>query len=387
MTTSALVPLLRDMAADPRIVDALVDAARAAAPEVARLPAAENRRHIADLLGVGLAAFERSTDPGSQDFASATRLGADRAAQGVPLGALLRGVQACRTLVFEIAIERGRAAGITYEVLLAGALELDRYVNALERHVIDGYHAAETELARTRRDAGTDLLRRLLLGRSTETPVDELARFGLNPAARYHCVVGAATDADLARRVEHRWSGCGGLFGTVEGRVAALMPRPPAADTVDAGLLVVVAPAAPLVRIGPVYRLCVEAWRAGHGFGRRGLYTVADLAGEVALAGQARLAELLSDALLGGLRPADEFHRELASTALAYLDHGQRLDQTAAALHVHPNTVRYRLRRLQDLTGMPSIPAENGTRLTVLQTLRWWWALHTWLDAPPRPGA
>ena len=73
MTTSALVPLLREMAADPRIVDALVDAARAAAPEVARLPAAENRRHIADLLGVGLAAFERSTDPGAQDFAGATR--------------------------------------------------------------------------------------------------------------------------------------------------------------------------------------------------------------------------------------------------------------------------------------------------------------------------
>jgi len=374
--TTALVPLLREMAADPHIVDALVDAARAAAPEVARLPATENRRHIADLLGVGLAAFERSTGPGTNDFAAATRLGADRAAQGVSLGALLRGVQACRTLVFEIAIERGRAAGITHEVLLEGALELDRYVNALERHVIDGYHAAEAELARSHRDAGTNLLRRLLLGPSAEVPVDELARFGLTPSARYHCVVGGA---DPARRPEPRWPGCGGLFGVIEGRLAGLVPRPPAADTVDPAVLVVLAPAVPLVRIGPTYRLCVAAWQAAQGFGRRGLHSVTDLAGETALAGRAGLAELLSDALLGRLRPADEFHRELASTALAYLDHGQRLDRTAAALHVHPNTVRYRLRRLQELTGLPP---DDGSQLTVLQTLRWWWALHTWLDAP-----
>ncbi|WP_344936460.1 helix-turn-helix domain-containing protein [Actinoplanes nipponensis] len=33
------------------------------------------------------------------------------------------------------------------------------------------------------------------------------------------------------------------------------------------------------------------------------------------------------------------------STAMAYLDHGQRLDHTAAALHVHPNTVRTGCRR------------------------------------------
>jgi hypothetical protein len=268
-------------------------------------------------------------------------------------------------------------------VLLEGALELNRYVSVLERHVVDGYHAAERELVRTRRDARTGLLRRLLLGPPpADVPVDELARCGLDPAGRYHCLVCDVTDPESARRLEQRWSGCGGLFGTVEGRLAGLMPRPPAAGTVDATVLVVFAPAGPLADIAAAYRLCVEARQAAEAFGRRGLQGVADLAAETALAGQPRLAELLSDSLLQGLRPGDEFHRELASTALAYLDHGQRLDQTALALHVHPNTVRYRLRRLRELTGMPSTPAEADKRLTVMQTLRWWWALHTWLDSP-----
>jgi hypothetical protein len=381
---TSLVPLLRDMAGDRRVVEELVDAARSCSAELARLPAEENRRHIAVLLAAGLAAFERLADPSAHDFAEATRLGADRAAQGVPLAALLRGVQAGRTRAFEIAIHRGRGAGIADEVLLEAALELDRYAGALERHVIDGYHAAELELARSRRDEGTGLLRRLLLGEPAGARPEELARFRLQADCRYHCLVSDVSDPVRARALEQRWSACGGLFGTVEGRLAGLTPRPPSAGTVDPSVLVIVAPAAPLGQAGGGYALCVTALQGAARFGRRGLHDVVDVAGETALTLQPRLAGLLSDALLGPLKPADEFHRELASTALAYLDHGQRLDRTALALHVHPNTVRYRLRRLQEITGMPPVPGDAEERLTVLQTLRWWWALHTWLDAPER---
>jgi hypothetical protein len=106
--SGTFLALLREMASDTRIVDELVEAARAQSPDVARLPAAENRRHIAVLLAAGLASFERR-DPSERDFAEATRLGADRAAQGIPIGGLLNGVQAGRTRALEIAIGRGRS--------------------------------------------------------------------------------------------------------------------------------------------------------------------------------------------------------------------------------------------------------------------------------------
>ena len=41
----------------------------------------------------------------------------------------------------------------------------------------------------------------------------------------------------------------------------------------------------------------------------------------------------------------------LAETLAAYLDHGSSIEATARALFVHPNTVRYRLRQVADLTG------------------------------------
>jgi hypothetical protein len=377
--SSTFLALLREMAADARIVDELVDVARSRSPDVARLPVAENRRHITVLLAAGLASFGRRGDPSARDFAEATSLGADRAAQGIPLSGLLSGVQAGRTRALEIAIERGRAADIPDDVLLEVLLELDRYTAALERHVIDGYRDAERERARNQGELRSRLLRQLLLGVEPEVAPEDLARWGLSPEGRYHCVVSDVATPTLLRSMEHQLTACGGVFGTVEGRLAGLSPRLPVPDTIDATVLVLTAPACPLPQVPTVYELCVTALRADARTVHAGVRSVLDLAGETALAAQPLLADLLSAALLGQLKPADDFHRELASTALVYLDHGQRLDHTAAALHVHPNTVRYRLRRLHEITGMPSIAAEPGERLTVLETVRLWWALRTWL--------
>ncbi|MFF3857314.1 PucR family transcriptional regulator [Micromonospora sp. NPDC002575] len=384
----ALGALLRDLATDRRVVDEMVEAAREHSPEVARLPTAENRRHVAALLTAGLASFARLAEPSERDFAEARRLGADRAAQGVSVAGLLRGVQAGRQRVVEIALDRGRAAGIPDSALLDALLELGRYASALERALVDGHHTAELELARTRRDARNRLLRRLLLdeagdarpGHGLGLRPDDLSAFGLRPDGRYHCVVTELTDPARISAVERQLCGAGALFGTVDDRLAGLCVRLPPAGLADAAGLVVAAPARPLAQAPALHRLCVAALRAASRAGLRGLHRVVDLAGETALAAQPALADLVSGELLAALDPADEFHRQLASTALAYLDHGQRLDRTAEALHLHPNTVRYRLRRVQELTGMPPTLAEPGGRWPVPQTVRWWWALRTWLD-------
>src|SRR5689334_13218811 len=134
-----LAPLLAALAGDEDLVDELVAAARGASPEIARLPVEESRRHVALLFEAGLAAFLRPADGPS--YAQAQRLGADRAAQGVPIAGLLGGVRAARTRLLEIAVARGRAAGVADEVLLSAALDFERYVSALERHVVDGHHA------------------------------------------------------------------------------------------------------------------------------------------------------------------------------------------------------------------------------------------------------
>ncbi|MDX6281605.1 MAG: hypothetical protein QOH03_2676, partial [Kribbellaceae bacterium] len=98
--------IVRAMATDVSVVEAVVAAARSDSPAVAGLPVAENRRHIAVMVAAGLTAFADREGPGREDFAAAARLGADRAAQGIGLTELLQGVHAGRSRAIAITMER-----------------------------------------------------------------------------------------------------------------------------------------------------------------------------------------------------------------------------------------------------------------------------------------
>jgi hypothetical protein len=378
MTADLLDALVRDLADDQQLIDDVVGAARAQFPEVARLPWAESRRHVAALMSAGFAAFSVAADPADDDFSEAVRFGAERAALGVPVAGLLSGVHAGRSRILEIAITRGRSAGLPYDVLLQALLKLDRYGTALERHVIDGYRTAERDLDHDRRDDRIRLLRRLLLDEEPDAATaPDPARFGLTGDGRYHCVVSDAADPARVRVMEQTFARCGGVLAPVAGRLSGLTPRLPPTARPEPGMLVVTTPAVRLEQAPDAYRLGLTALTAGLASGATGVHTVTDLAGETALAAQPLLAAFLSDDLLADLDPAEPFHHDLVSTALDFLDRGQRLDRTASALHLHPNTVRYRLRRLRELTGFSDAGA-----FSVTETVRWWWALRTWLATP-----
>lgn len=377
---AALARVLHSMMADGTVVDEVVAAARTS-PEVARLPVAENRRHVEVLLAAGLASFQRPEAEPPEEDPVAALLGADRAEQGIPLTALLRGVQAGRRRALEIGVARGRSAGVPDAVLLDAMLHFDRHASAMERQVIHGYHTAELELARTARDARTQLLRRLLHGDPAVHPAaEEVLHAGLHPRLRYHCLLSEVAGPGQAHALERRLTVPGGLFGLVDGRLAGLTPRLPAGLDPD-GPLLLLSPAVTLTEVPAVHPLCARALSAAASAGLHGPHHLTDLAAETAFAAQPDLAGLLSAGLLGALDPADGFHRELARTALAYLDHDRRLDRTAAALHLHPNTVRYRLARFGRATG-----GTLDSPAPVAVTVHWWWALRTWLDRLDHPA-
>ncbi|SDI90635.1 PucR C-terminal helix-turn-helix domain-containing protein [Lentzea albidocapillata subsp. violacea] len=371
---SAMVrQVLAAVAADDKVVERVVDAARGNSPEVARLPAEENRRHIAFLLSEGVAHLERGGSPDDGDFSAALSLGADRAAQGVSMAGLLRGVHAGRTELIRASVELARSLGVDDGTILDFMIDLDHYVGAVERHIISGYHTAEIQLSRTARDLNAQVLRRLLV--SGEFPdVSELARAGLRPDGRYHCVVSGVTDPSHARTLEQRLHAFGGVYGLVEGRLAGLTHVPPSwSDD-----LLVVSPATALKSLRGTYSMCTRALAAAGA--SLGVRLLTDLAGETALAAFPGLADTLADALLGQLDPKSTFHHEMVVTALCYLDNGGRLSATATALHIHANTVRYRLDRLVELTGADLGENPDAGRSHVLTTLHTWWALRSWID-------
>jgi DNA-binding PucR family transcriptional regulator len=59
------------------------------------------------------------------------------------------------------------------------------------------------------------------------------------------------------------------------------------------------------------------------------------------------------------MRPLADAGPALTETLDAYLDSGGAIEACARKLFVHPNTVRYRLKRIADFTGRdPTVPRD-----------------------------
>lgn len=91
-----------------------------------------------------------------------------------------------------------------------------------------------------------------------------------------------------------------------------------------------------------------------------------DLLPERALAGDGHARRQLVTAVYGPLVDAGS---ELLETLTAYLDVSGSIEATARRLFVHPNTVRYRLRRIADVTALAPTEARDAYTLRVALTL------------------
>lgn len=82
-----------------------------------------------------------------------------------------------------------------------------------------------------------------------------------------------------------------------------------------------------------------------------------DLLPERALAGDALAKSTLVDIVH---RPLSEHSTDLTNTLWWYLDNGRSLESTARGLSVHPNTVRYRLKRIAEIIGFDATDARHA---------------------------
>lgn len=90
-----------------------------------------------------------------------------------------------------------------------------------------------------------------------------------------------------------------------------------------------------------------------------------DLLPERALSGDGHARRTLATDVFGRLVG----HKELLETAVSFLDHGSSMEATARAMFVHPNTVRYRLKRITEITGCNPANAREAYILRMAITL------------------
>jgi DNA-binding PucR family transcriptional regulator len=102
-------------------------------------------------------------------------------------------------------------------------------------------------------------------------------------------------------------------------------------------------------------------------FAQEGVFSLADLSIRPAILRDGALGDAFVARYLHPLDALGRLGGELEQTLRAWFDQGMRIDEAARELHVHPNTLRHRLRRFEEATGA------NLRRPADLTEL--WWAL------------
>lgn len=315
--------------------------------------------------------FRDGSPPARHDLTPLRESAARRAQEGVPLEALLAAYHLGARLVCERLFERA-GPGDLDDVLAANRVIL-LYMEAATAAVSTGYLEERESLLSLEQHAMHATVSALLGG-------DRAALAGVRLAPRYLVVaVGAGRHPD---EVEAG----GGVAGRRKShRIRAALRRhvgEPVLDAFDATggiVLVPVREAEP--EAGELARVVgkaagAEVWLAVECAPPQGVPAAARLVEEVLEVvrtfgqppGAYRLADVLLEyqltrsseamGLLAGLLDPLLDNPDLLRTLTAYLDTGLDRRRTAELLHVHPNTVDYRLRRVVSLTGLdPMDPA------------------------------
>ncbi|THG34414.1 PucR family transcriptional regulator [Glaciibacter flavus] len=295
-----------------------------------------------------------------------------RVAQGISIDTLSLsyhlGSREMLALMDEIAVE----VAMPTDLLLAIHDSTWEFANEAAAVFARVQHGLLVEQARFDAERRSAFARGVLSGTASSEQIQrDAALFGLDARRPYVAVAARATTP--ARAEELR-------------RLLAVATRTPPDRLLVAdvdGSWGCISPSAPegvgeaLVAIGPPLRLeeldrgfdeAVEALETAERFGMAGAVRLTDLGPRPLVLPESRAADLLAERHLGALAAEGRMGDELRETVRVYLECDQRAADAARLLTVHANTVRYRVNRFRELTGLDLRRTED-----IVTT---WWLLN-----------
>jgi hypothetical protein len=303
-----------------------------------------------------------------------------RARQGIPTEEMLRAWRLSIRVVLDEMIAIGRQRRISDRTLLELTRELLGTTDVVTLAFTQGHQRAELELARQEQHRRADFVRGVLFAALGPAEIRQQAsRYGLDPDADYHPVRAQPTTAVPMEAIE-RLLGLAfdsgrprGLACLIDGDVAGFVDHVPLDD---AGAAIGIGPPARLDRLEPSFRRATRAMATASAFGLTGCYDLGRLGLLPAVLADTDVAEELARRYVEPLGTGAAM-LPILETVRRYLTLGMRADLTAEHMSVHHNTVRYRLRRYEELTGIDLRDPNHA--------LEAWWALQrTRIDHGPR---
>jgi hypothetical protein len=354
------------------LVDEIVATIREQLPGFAGLDVAELRRMSAADVWRGKAAMTERRLPTPEELDDSATVTATLARAGIPLVAINESRRIAVRRIFDVWRERVSDGGATPADQVECLYALWNWTDAIAARAAIAYRRVEVEAADSDEDQRAWYLRDLLDGSLSPLEAESrAAAYGLLPGGRYIALRGRpAADVDVRqfqRAIESSGASddSGVLAAVVDGHVWGLVSREPSIDAAQG--LVGLGPAGELATAAASFALATRALETATAFGRSGVVSIGDLSLRPVILSEDQLGEQLVGRYLAPLRELGEFGATLELTIQEYLASGMRIDDCAKALIIHPNTLRHRIDRFQQLTGADLRRTEDVIEV--------WWAL------------
>jgi hypothetical protein len=218
--------------------------------------------------------------------------------------------------------------------------------------IATAHRGAELQLAREEQESRAELVQGVLLGTlSLRDAQAQVEARGMEPDAAY-VAIRARVRPGTARSELERGLGFHettpprrSLAAVIDGDLAGFLRAPPRSEPPGA---VGIGPERPLEGLPESFALATRALATASAFDLRGLWSVETLGVLPAVVDDAAVGEALGRRYLTPLAGSTA---EIAASLRAYLSCEMQIDRAARELFVHPNTLRYRISRFEELTG------------------------------------
>src|SRR5438105_4099642 len=304
-------------------------------------------------------------------------VGRTRAQQGIPVEDVLIALRIGVKDVLTRAREVAGPLGIESEEMLDFVQSLTAWADRAMAIVAAAHRQTELDLVRRQQERREHLAREALRGRLAASQLRERANAcGIDPEGEY-IAIRASLQADGERLELERTLGFHdnvsprpGASTELDGDLAGFLRELPSRAL---PLAVGVGPARPLERLAESFELATRALTTARAFGLEGANTLETLGVLPSVAADAAVGDALTRRYL---EPLAASGAEIITSLRAYFECDMHVDRAAKQLFVHPNTLRYRIARFEELTG---------ANLRELRTaVEVWWVLQRAATAGPQ---
>jgi hypothetical protein len=309
----------------------------------ADVPPAERRADVREsLLGV-LRGLSQDAAAGEAQRRWASDVARRRAAEGVPVEAVVAAYAEGNRMLWDVVLKEAHRLSTPHPLLLQLTLERWAQNDHVQGAVVQAHREEDLIRVRRRELRRQALVRRLLLPSLEEpaaTPEDIAEALRLPAGRPLYCVRARGLPS---RDVQQLCTAA--LLEDLDGEPVALSIATPRSPT--QGVLGYDGPCE-LADLPQAYAAADRAAAVASRAGLTGAFTLVDVALEAVVVDERDLGDKLAERYVRPLRGMTT-RSDVLDTLWQFLSLGRNVDRAAAALFVHPNTVRSRIARYEEL--------------------------------------